>query len=297
MYINDAIGNISERYSSPDIRIIYKPNNNLFDLAISLLPYKLYGITDDISGNMNNIKYIPVKDFTLNQYNFELNNSMLGFSNQKKQNTMLGLNTISFCHHEKIPNIKKEDLFLLNNNLMNSHKVFFSKHCMDSWRFTGGNSLVTYGIPLNIVANSSEKKDEILLFNLDNKNIKIIESILSSNDIKYSVANRIDSDLLNKLNECKVCLEMNDHNIINGLFGLACGAHAVLPATPMIQNDFAHLDNLHPFVDINSMIETIKKCLSEPAKTSNIMEEFSFDNFVTSLNTIVQYANTEVVTL
>lgn len=298
MYITDAVGNISERFMCSKINIIYRPNNNLFDYSISLLPYDIYCIINNNDyHDINNIKYIQPQTFPNRQYNIEINSSILDFSNQKKTNAMLGLNTISFCHYERLPMIKKEDLFLLKDNLKECNKVFFSKHAVKSWQFDSKTYLMPYGVPKSLIKKEKEKNNEVLIFNLDNKNLSAIESILSSQNISYYTATKINEDLLNRLNSCKICLDMNDSNVINVLYGIACGAIGVIPKTHMIQEDFAHVNNLRSFSDISSMMNIIKQGLLDNPIEDNIEEEFAYSSFEQAIGLLIQQINKEVVVL
>jgi hypothetical protein len=169
---------------------------------------------------------------------------------------------------------------------------------MNSWQFNEKTYLLEYGIPKKIInKNIDTKNDEVLLFNLDNKNIKVIESVLSSNNISYYTATKIDEILFNKMNTCKLCLEMSDANIVNALYGIACGAMALVPMTNMIRYDFADTLNLHTFTDVQTMVMNIKKCLISETIPDNIEEKFPTSNFIDSMKTIVENVNREVVSL
>jgi hypothetical protein len=293
MSIKYNIANIANRYISSDTKVIYKPYNNLFDIIVGNLPVTTYIVsTDKEAINSYNVNYISPVNYVLNQYNVEFGNYDIAEGNRHN----IGMNKISCVKIQKPQFIKKEDLYLINQNSANIYKIFFSKYVKDSWRFTSNSHYIKYGVPDIFYRDETIPRiNKLLVFNFDNKNMQMVESVLKDNDISYDVITKITPNIVSVINEYTTCLEMTDNNIINLICASACGCRTLTPNANNISSDFTDIDGLSTFNSLETMVSEIKKVMSmDEMQDNKIKEKYSFDKFATNILSIIHNANKEV---
>lgn len=289
------MGNILNKYNNQDINILYHPQNNLFDILISQLPFNFFVMSENGSGFSDNISIIHPNDTNLYQFNLCMTNNIVGHS-QDKRFARLGLNSIAFTHSEKPNQIKKEDLYLLNQNTKNIDKVFFSTYAKNTWKFIDKSHNINYGIPKNIfyIKNDTVRENKLLILNFERRNMDIISDILNKNNIPFDIATNVTKDIGDVFNKYSVCLEMNEHNIINLICANACGCYGISPNTPMLVSDFSNL-NIKLLNSIELIIQEIKNILDNPITIDNdITENYDFEVFKQYMSNLITNTNQEV---
>ena len=206
------------------------------------------------------------------------------------------MNKISCVKIQKPQFVKKEDLYLINQNSTNIYKIFFSKYIKDSWRFTANTHYIKYGVPDIFYRDESIAKiNKLLVFNFDNKNMQMVESVLKDNNIDYDIVTKISPDIVSVINQYTTCLEMTDNNIINLICASACGCRTLTPNTNTVSSDFIDIDGLTTFNSLETMVSEIKKVMNMDLISDNkIKEKYSFDTFATNILSIIHNANKEV---
>jgi hypothetical protein len=295
--MSSCVGNICHKYISNDsLRLLYTEQNNLFDIIFAKCNMDIMSLKNHNKDSPYGIKYINHTNYSMYQYNLEVGGPEI-LTNNKNNN---GLNKIAFIHSPRMSFLKKEDLFLMNEHNKNITKIFFSSMNKEEWNLE--NSIyIKYGIPSDIfyVNPDIERKNKVLLFNLDNNNnVSLIESVLNQNKIDYDTMTYIPMNVGNILNKYKVCLEINPANIINAICGIACGCISLIPLfnTHM---DYMDADNLMPFDSINALVDNIKNIISSNSevKQSQVLAKYNFDTFHQKLSEVFADTNQKVFTL
>jgi len=295
MHLNQYMGNILNKYNNQEINILYQPQNNLFDILISQLPFNFFIISENGSGSLDNISIIRPNDTNLYQFTLSLTNSILSYAKDKRFN-QLGLNTIVFTHSEKPQHIKKEDLYLMDKNINSTNKIFFSEYAKNTWKFSNRSDIIKYGIPSNIffINKDIKRENKLLLLNLERRNVDLLASILNQNNIPFDIVTDLTKDIAATFNKYTVCLEMNEHNIINLICANACGCYGISPNTPMLLSDFNNLD-IKFLNNIELIIQEIRQLLDNPPEiNSNIIKSYDFESFSQYLINLIVSTNKEV---
>lgn len=274
MYIKKAISNICERYASNSFNILYEPINNLFDICISLLPYNLF-----------------VKENFLYQYNMSICNNILAHAQKSNNNGYVGLNTICCIHSYKPINLKKEDLYLIDQNLTNTYKVFFCDRAQQSWGITSNTSIIPYGIPDVFINTNKNRRYTVGLFNNNSESLKIITSVLKEKNVSYKLISNSPT-VVDDLNECLYTIEMNEHNLINSLCARACGCINLMPRTKDLQENFS--EDIVLFNDIGNMLSLITGDADQNIDRTDIKKRYSYSEFQKHMSQICEQANNEV---
>ena len=274
MYVKKAISNICERYSSSNFNILYEPINNLFDICINLLPYNIF-----------------VKENFLHQYNMSVCNNILSHAQKSNNSAYLGLNTICCIHSYKPINLKKEDLYLIDQNLTNTYKVFFCEHAQQSWGISANTHVIEYGIPDIFVNTNKNRQYTVGLFSNNSESYKIIASILKEKNISYKLISNSPT-VIDDLNECLYTIEMNEPNLINSLCSRSCGCVNLMPRSKDLQENFA--EDIVLFNDINHMLSLITSDKHQDIDYNNIKNKYNYSEFQKNMSQICEQANNEV---
>lgn len=293
MHINTTIGNILHKNTANKPNILYHEAKNCIDYTISLLPISTFCLktTRDIN-IINNTTFIGSVDANMFQYGAGLYNNLIEASTDYENNTVLGTNTITMVHGPKPNQIKKEDLYLLNSKLANTTKIVFTPNTAQSWKINNKIYVMKYGVSIPDVTH--EKKNKMLVFNMDNKNISIVENLLRYKKIEYDVASVLDDNLIKSVGDYKACLEMVESNVYNAIYASACGCNVILPSTEFIAQNYADIDNMYLFNSMSDLTNAVDKAMNFYAKPHSMLDKYSFETFSSMLTEVLQQSSKEV---
>jgi len=187
--------------------------------------------------------------------------------------------------------LKKEDKFLLKNQLQNTYKLIALDYLINSWEMADLNALLL-GIPEN--KNTSGKKNkDILVLNIEKNNsiTNLFRSISHSypNTDMMTDINTIDNTIQNiydLFGSYKIILSLN--SLVNTLIALESGSHVIT------NNNYLSQDGAIFLEDINHLEEKIKLCIENKIdKQQNIPIHKKYDfkkfeiNFTKHLSKII----------
>jgi hypothetical protein len=267
------ISHITEKFTNSDIKnIIYYPLNNCFDICIEQLGHNI----------INNAK----SNFEI-QHHLTLLNSV----------TSLATSPITesagcFIHSSRPVNLKKEDLYLMQQRTDRTHKILFNAYTQQSWGFSTRTHIINYGIPDSFKILHTETRSNVAIFNLQNNPeiSNVIVPMIKNTQIPVLEINSI-SNIEEKLNSCSVAIEMYEHNVINSLCAIACGCVALMPKTNYIDSAYKEIQT---FENINNMMSILKNSnLAIP----KLEDRYSFDAFKIDMNQILNIITDEVYVL
>jgi hypothetical protein len=128
--------------------------------------------------------------------------------NIEKLSLEYNVNSVLVFHDPPSNIIKKEDKYILDRKLRNSHRIFFSKTIKELWNMDNNCHILQYGLPENI---DMTKDKDIIILNIDHSNVNIelynyIKTLANSCDILNK--NDISSyeDILNIISKYKICI-------------------------------------------------------------------------------------------
>jgi hypothetical protein len=203
---------------------------------------------------------------------------------------------IMFFHELCPPQFKKEDRYLLQNNLKNTYKVFLTEDIFASWQLYNDpkSFMVPYGIPE--IDYKSDDKSQILLINMNNDtDINNLYHIIRNTYPDIQIINSGDyNSIVASFKKAKIIIDMT--NTYNILLGIGCGAYTItnklfdskLKSTFFIKtvtDIITHIDNImNRTQSFASQLELDK---------SYIKTKYNLDNFIGSFTNIIQQAKLE----
>lgn len=304
MYLSKVTGNILNKFNNQPINILYEPQKNLFDVILSQCNIRLFtkNNVNFLKLESSNLTLVNDNQHDLFNYNVGITNSILEYSTNKIFDAM-HLNSIIFTHSLKPPQIKKEDIALLNSNLQKNVKIFFTESAADSWKLD--NTIVyNYGIPTDKFYNiNKNRENKVLILNYNNfSNVETLQQFLNSKGIHTDIVTQLNFDvvMLNELfNQYQICIDLNEFNIINLLAALASGCNVVTYATPMIVNSYSNVPNLYMAKTIEDLVSSIQYAMNTAHIDCSeyLAKNYPFDIFKNNITSLVERLNNEVYIL
>lgn len=309
MYLGFVTGNILQKFSGEPYNIIYAPQNNCFDHALTAIDqHKYLNIVHQQNKpavSIPNLININSHDLSLYNYNLTITNNIIGYS-QNSNMKNFHLNAIICTHSIKPPFIKKEDLALINQKLYRDVKIFFSETAKASWKLHNSH-LIKYGIhpDFQILNAWDERTKDVLIINTDGAPYAqqiagILKNINLSGDILNSLSMSTGS-LAQLMNQYKVIIDLAEHNIINLMCGIAAGCVGITMSHSAPSKEYDGLNGLIFVNQPDQLIDTIKIALQSKHDTESnsneIKHKFEFNQFVELFNSLILKANKEAFIL
>lgn len=303
MYLNFVTGNVLQKFCSGAKNIIFYPQNNLFDHSLFELANNYYIFNDNkISYNIPNVIDLPKSYISLYNYNLSITSNIIGYStsNIKK----FHVNSI-ICTHSYRPHfIKKEDASILENNLSNEYKVFFTQGSCESWNIRNKSMVVRYGIPTKFLVKNTDRPKDILILNFDKAiHNEQLTQVLRSNKYTCDTLDscQISTEKLNDIfNEYKICIDLAEHNIINLICAVAAGCQTITLKTQMLAEEYSDISGLHLVDSPSDILLSIPSLLNNADANNNsnqIIQSFNYDTFAQSINSLIEQTNKEAFLL
>lgn len=259
---------ISQSYKDKKIiNVLYKKNNSLIDQIF--FEFKNINFFDEeyIKNSVTNYDCLlgcdPLEHFSLiNKYK------------------SLHIKNIIYIIYGYPSFLKKEDKFLLQNQISNSNKIVSINRLQQDWGLPN-SQVVQFGIPKNI--NKIEPEKDILVLNLENNSTitniyNNIKQLFNNSDILYKIPDDISiQNLYTSFSKYKVILDLN--SIVNGLVALESGSNL------LTSNEYLLDDGAFVLKDINNLYNDLKLVL-ESSKTTQqykISEKYDFNTFESNL--------------
>jgi hypothetical protein len=243
----------------------------------------------------------------LYNYNLSITSNVLGYTTNNVKN--FHVNSLIFTHSHKPEHIKKEDSVLMDQRLLNEHKIFFSESTRQSWRLTKNTYVYKYGVP-KVFEKNTEYNDRknVLILDIENTTYsKHVYQLLKSSGIDADILNKFDGNIAeinNLLNQYKICIDLAEHNVVNLLCGIGAGCYGITIKNPLFFENYKDVGGLEFINNIDSMIPTINRILQNPQAnqlaTDNsikIKNEYDYSVFETKTKSIIEQANTEAFIL
>lgn len=289
MHLSFINANILHQVLEEEINIVYSPVNSLFDKTLYLLDYNFFVFGDYVS-KTDNCFALPQSHIDLYNYDLYLTNSIVNAS-QQTINRTLHTNTLIFEHSFKTPNLKKEDLVILNNKTQGIKKIFFNPDYMRTWNQQDAICL-TYGVPLNIFKNELDYSDrKHVLIYANNMIGQQLHNHLSGDNIECSLLDmsQLSIQQINKkINNYKIVINLNNDHLLS-LAAAACGCHVIeLSANPQ------PIPNIHFRSSVEQIVDLLKTILRDNNSPDNgpinqyLQQNHDFELFKIKISDIIR---------
>jgi hypothetical protein len=274
MHLSFINANILHQVLENDINIVYNPTNKIFDYILYLMDSRFFVFGDYVS-NTDNCVSLSSNYIDLYNYDVAIFNGIVNASQQTVSKT-LHINTIIFEHDPKQPNLKKEDLLILNNKTKGIKKIFFDQSNLQTWN-QSDSIYLPYGVPTNVFKNTvayEDRKDVLIygnqvlsqqLYNHLNNHQKTC-SILDYSQLKIDQINK-------KLNNYKVVVNLHNDALLN-LAAIAAGCQTI-----SLSNNSNPSIGLHVKQSIEQVIQSLNDMLqSNQAPNYELVQKYLADN-------------------
>lgn len=277
MSINYQINNISHGLSVYkkfiNLNIYYNPINSLYNLSIQDIDG--YNFIDE---TIINKYYIPYGITIINDpiKIIENNNLYNNYSNK-----------ILFFHEDISSHFKKEDIYLINNNISRYKKYSFIPNIANKFSDV---EIIKYGFEQNAQNMHKDRtNDVIILYSNNSRQAETLQHFIKS---KYSNVGMLNtkeitdkSTIVSLLNTYKVCIDIN--NYYNVLLSVSCGCYGLGAGFPE-NNNFIH--NIEDFNLINDIINKLlheynDSYINETQKY--IIDNYSYETFKLNIKNII----------
>lgn len=265
--------------------IVYDNHNSLFDLIMRSMDFSIHQV-DKAHSDM--------------WYNLFVTNNPIDFTN-KYINTAISshLNTLAIFHNGVPPQLKREDVMILHNQLKNSIKILTDGSLASQWLPSDEKwYTVNYGIPY-IEHDEEDRTIDCILFNFTNNSN--ITSLF--NKIKNAVPNSMIINELPKnleelysiLDKTKICVDFD--NRINSLVAASRGCFNITSYDNILIKYYERISS------VENIDQLILNCLHQInqekilEQINFIKQHYSFDIFAENLTKIVSHISKEVFLL
>lgn len=275
--------------------IFYDPKNSLLDYIIYSTNDNYFIISDQTYNISDNVIHIPQSHLEFHSYHLILSNNIENYLDNQLSHS-LHLPIIFLI--DSIKDYKKEDRHLIQQRLSNHTKIFLNKSTYDL--FQSKNSIyLEPGIPTNIFSNSKNYEDRIAVGLLDCGPLtKNIQQTLKQLEIESEIIDmhQATNDLVNSLNNYKVCLDISQNYKINLLCAIACGAQGLT-----LNNGAPNNESLIHLCDQQELLKTIQTLINtKPDYEANINyldSRYSMPSFISTFQNIIDKVSHEVYTI
>lgn len=260
-------------------------SDSLFDISMGSIP-----------------NYIFVDHSTIKQklisYGITVINNPLVCANNIKEIQQMYANKLILFHDNSFFSLKKEDQFILYNQIKNYHLLSFVPQ-NDSFGSKQINR-IKYGFVPSIINNASQRNINVLiLYNQNKRQANILYELLKQTIPQVElchIKNLKTIDAINStFNNTKICIDLTSY--YNMLHSVSCGCLGVTI------NESYDPDFIITVQNVNDMSNSIKELLNsyndlyiDAAKTY-IKTNYSYDNFTSSIDQILQQLSNTAITL
>lgn len=302
MLLNTITANILHKQLVDENNIIYYPSNSIFDHTMYLIDNNFF-VFADIPSFSENCKCLSESLVDLYQYDTCCSNEIIAYRQHKTLVNTMHIGHILFEHSYRKANLKKEDLYIINQSTLGTTKIFFNTGIAESWGLN--NSLViNYGIPTEMFyPNNKDKESDVLILTENSITAHqliqhINQTFKGTADVLPTLANMKISDINTLLNKYKILINLNNTTIDS-----LCAASAGLQVISVSQIGSADTKLLSvPNVNYASSIQKIVQLLSSlmvnNIKNSDdankyLAEKFNLDNFKNEMGNVLDKVKRE----
>lgn len=246
-----------------------------------------------------NTIFVPDSSVTPNNpvsYGLSFVNNPINFGQNIHSYNKLYTNHILFFHKQLPAYLKKEDIYLINNDITKYPKYSFCPN------LSGINNVkyINYGFKTNVI-NSYDNRplDVVILYSTEARQADILKNTISSNGITCnSICITKESsyeEIIKKINSAKICIDTTDY--YNVLFAVSCGCYGM---TSIQTNDSEFIEVIDNFHNCLSSIKKVLQLYDQNYITkaiNYITTKYDYDLFKQTMSSIIIENYTKAVLL
>lgn len=297
--------NVLHKQLVDETNIIYYTSNSLFDHILYLINNN-YFVFADVPSISENCKCLRESHIDLYDYDMCCSNGITTYKDRSNLASAMHISNLFLEHNYRASNLKKEDLYIVNQNLSKIKKVFFNSFTAQSWGLH--NSLVVeYGVPVDqFVPLDSEPEKEVLI-STSNQAIagQLQQHIINNLKLQVDCVESLgfaDIPYVNKLfNKYKIFINLTN-NMIDSLCAASSGMD-VLALAQIDPNDkkLNNVPNIKNCLNVNDIAAAIEAKVKNATKNNNantyIKNNYSFDKFKAGMQGVFDTVKREACVL
>jgi hypothetical protein len=214
----------------------------------------------------------------------------------------INVNRIIFEHNLPDAELKKEDRFILNNDLIKIKKIFFDTTIMESWNFDN-SVLCNYGIPTHKFFPIPDVKKV--------KNILISSGSVLGNQLKQHFEDKMELkcdvvknmaevsiDTINKVfNTYEIFIDLSNRTI-DCLCAASAGMYSISLSSLKNIDNVPNISQVNTIEDIVNIVPLVKdKNINIEETHKYIDEHFNFNKFESIINSMFKNVKREAKVL
>lgn len=280
-----------------DINVVYYPTLGLFDHILYLTDNNFFVFAHNLKSCADNCRCLNSDFIDIYDYDMGISNSIVA-ARKQCQNLSQGFNLGSLVFEHNLPDagLKKEDKFILNNELKRVKKIFFDEHILTAWGVSNA-SCYNYGIPTDkfIPIPDIEKTKTVLISSSDQTNAHVLGNQLKQHletnlELKCDIVSSFAEtaiDMTNQIfNQYEIFIDLNNRSI-----DCLCAASAGLSTIGLSNSkNIDHIPNINQVNNIQDIVNIIPRVNNEnvdvQATRKFIDENFNFSKFQSIMNSI-----------
>lgn len=298
--------NVLHKQLVNETNIIYYTSNSLFDHILYLIDNN-YFVFADVPSVSDNCKCLRESHIDMYDYDMCCSNGVLSYKDRSNLSSAMHINNLFLEHNYRASNLKKEDLYIVNQNLSKIKKVFFNSYMSQSWGLN--NSLVLeYGVPVDqFIPLDSEPEKEVLILSSNNQAIagQLQQHIMNNLKLQADCVESFgfaEIGQVNKLfNQYKIFI-----NLTNNMIDSLCAASSGMDVLALAQvdpndNKLNGVPNMQNYMNVNDIVAAIEAKVKNAAKNNNantyIKNNYSFDKFKMGMQSVFDTVKREACVL
>lgn len=297
MRLTAISSSIIHQILSDEINVIYQPDNSLFDHILCTCTQEInYHVFSNDSYTLSeNCRNLPSSHIEIYDYDIYVSNEIMNLIQSKDTvGQTFHITDLIFQHRHKPPQMKKEDLSLINHNTKHKSKIFFDQNVMSSWGCEN-SQLISYGIPLNLFTqNNNDRNANVLILGHNETVAQQIQNHFLSQNIQCEIINSFNqlsiNEVVDKFNQYRIALDLNN-TTIDQLCALGCGCNVVALSnqpslTPLINAQHS-VDGVIAYCD--TLLNKTDKIADHEEIKNYLDTNFNYDKFQTSISEIMEF--------
>jgi len=302
MRLNMMTDNVLHKQLNTETNIIYYPNNSLFDQILYLLDNN-YFVCADTPSSSENCRCLPEEYIDLYQYDICCSNEITSYKQHTNLIYGMHLSNLLFEHHYRSASLKKEDVYILNQSLSNTKKVFFNPFTMESWNLSNSVT-VNYGVPTDIfdvAKDENDVKDVLMLASNNPLRGQLYDYVTQNLNLQADIIETFGftkiQDISNLFKKYKIFI-----NIKNTTIDSLCAASTGMQVLALSQKNpkderLNNVPNIQTHMDINTLIQSIdglcKNFVINKNANEYIKNNYNFDSFNNEMQNILDTVKRE----
>jgi hypothetical protein len=292
MLLNTMTSNILHQALSDEINIVYYPSNSIFDQILYMTDHNFF-IFNDIKSVADNCKCVNSEYVDMYQYDICCTNQSLTYKDIANIASSMHIHPIILEHRVRDPKLKKEDLFILNQQTQKIKKIFFDRQIADTWGFSNV-SVLNYGIPTDTFKPlNNQASSDILIAGQSSILTSQLRQYVTTNlnmkcDVVADFSDKSVEDINSTFNNYRIFIDLNN-NLVDCLCSSCCGLHTV--SLTNLGEDKLSETNIRPARSVEDIVSIVSNIQNHNLDNTDVIrkhieQHYNFDTFKSTISNI-----------